>query len=92
MKKMLDSYEITKQRNFYAISVGKYDDLEPVECYKEDAFRLAQGFQLYGSIFNVLRFVLFLSIRCILYKAILSLYASKLEMAIFFSAITAGSL
>ena len=48
---MLDSYEITKQRNFYAISVGKYDDLEPVECYKEDAFRLAQGFQLYGSIF-----------------------------------------
>ena len=47
---MLDSYEITKQRNFYAISVGKYDDLEPIECYKEDAFRLAQGFQLNGSI------------------------------------------
>jgi len=48
---MLDSYKITKQRNFYAISVGKYDDLEPVECYKEDAFRLAQGFQLNGSTF-----------------------------------------
>ena len=68
---MLDSYEITKQRNFYAISVGKYDHLEPIECYKEDAFRLAQGFQLNGSIFNFLRFVLFLFIRLIFIKPVL---------------------
>ena len=39
------AYELTNQRNFYAISVGQFADYQPVDCFKEDAYTLAQGFQ-----------------------------------------------
>ena len=43
---MLPYYNVTGERNFYAISVGKYSEFSDVECYQEDAYQLADGFKL----------------------------------------------
>ena len=46
---MLPYYNVTGERNFYAISVGKYSEFSDVECYQEDAYQLADGFKLKGK-------------------------------------------
>ena len=46
---MLPYYNVTGERNFYAISVGKYSEFSDVECYQEDAYQLADGFKFKGK-------------------------------------------
>ena len=46
---MLPYYNVTGERNFYAISVGKYSEFSDVECYQEDAYQLADGFKFQGK-------------------------------------------
>ena len=46
---MLPYFNLTGERNFYAISVGKYSEFSDVECYQEDAYQLADGFKFKGK-------------------------------------------